>query len=377
MSNPFEQVRLRANPSYKAVAWNRLSTEARQTLEADADSYGVLMPAEGESLPVIAIDRDTALLFLSLTEPGPAPDFVFVSAESDADRVLRRLVFDCILELEHADGFISGADACALLGLSGGEVSGRHAQLSMDALIYGAALSDAHPATIARKLYSYNRRPAAGDLRRGLADPAACQSFLGLAAAHPTARSIARFWSRGNEESPWLIFSRRQQQTRRAEQPCKLYVGLAFEEFAECLPAVAEELAAGGATQFKIGTDLDGLLRPDKLVAYFPSKQTLSRAAQALVPAVSNRKVHAVPFTAEIVESGALSWGMDPADAWIGGRMSWRQWICEKLAAALVAARSGTGSSRVAPWDFALERLRLDGVDTATFMPTGSWSGTA
>jgi len=376
MNNVFERVRLRANPAYKAVTWNRLASDARQTLEVEADSYGVLMPHDEGDLPVIAIDRDTALLFLSLQEPGVAPDFVFAMAEGDSDRILRRLVFDSILQLEEAGTFISGADACARLGIAGGGASGGLAQLSIDALNYGAALNDADAATIAHKLYGYNRRPTTPAMRRRLPDKAACQSFLGLGSEHGTARAIASLWSRGADDSPWLVFTRRQQQRQRVEQSCKLYIGLAFEELPSCLPVVAEVLAAGGATQFKIGTDLDGLVRPDKLVAYFPSKETLSAAAQALLPAVSNRTVHAVPFSAEIAEAGALSWGMDPASAWFGDRTSWRQWICEKLAAALVAARSRTAAAGVAPWEFALERLRLEGVNIATFMPTGTWSGT-
>jgi hypothetical protein len=376
MSHVFENARLRANPAYKAVTWNRLASEARQTLEIDPDSYGVLMPNEGRDLPVIAIDRDTALLFLSLQDPGLAPDFVFAMSEGESDRVLRRLIFDSILELEDSGAFIGGADACARLGIAGGTVAGRHAQLSIDALNYGAALSDADAITIAHKLYSYNRRPVTPALRRRLPDKAACQSFLGLGPADRSSRTIARFWSRGADDSPWLVFSSRQHQRQRPQESCKLYIGLAFEELRDCLPAVAELLAAGEATQFKIGTDLDGLLRPDKLVAYFPSRETLAATARTLLPAIASRTVHAVPFSAQIAESGALSWGMDPANAWLGDRVSWRQWMCEKLAAALVAARSSTAAMAVAPWQFALERLRLEGVNTDTFMPTGNWSGT-
>ena len=375
MSNPLDNVRLRANPGYKAVTWNRLAPEARQSLEVDADSFGVLMPNDGHDLPVVAIDRDTALLFLSLQEPGPAPDFLFAMTEGEADRVLRRLILDSVLQLEDADQFISGADACARLGRDGSVAAGRLAQLSIDALSYATTLIDADATTVARKLYSYNRRPLTMSMRRRLPDKAACQAFLGLDDGQETARAIARLWSRGSDDAHWVMFTRRQPQRQRTEQSCKLYVGLRFEELCECLPVIADVLAAGGATQFKIGADLDGLLRADKLVAYFPSKKTLSTAAHALAPSLSNRSVHAVPFSAEIADAGALSWGMDPANAWFGDRISWRQWICEKLGAALVAARSTTTSSGVAPWEFALERLRLDGVNTSTFMPTGNWSG--
>ena len=375
VSKAIEKFRLRANPAYRAVPWNRLAPEARQTLVIDTDSYGVLVPRDAHDLPVIAIDRDTALLFLSLQEPGPAPDFVFAMPEGESDRILRRLIFDSILQMEQVDTFVGGPEACALLGMAGAAAAGGLATLSIDALNYGAALIDTDAATLAQKLYSYNRRPMTPAMRRRLPDRAACLSFLGLAGREAPG-AIARWWSRGEDDSPWLVFSRRQSPRQRREQSCKLYVGLAFEELPDCLPALAEKLAGGEALQFKIGTDLDGLLRPDKLVAYFPSKETLSAAAQALLPIVSNRAVHAVPFSAEIAASGALSWGMDPANAWFGERVSWRQWMCEKLASALIAAR-GNAAGPVAPAQFALERLRLEGVDTGTFMPTGNWSETA
>ena len=376
MSNVFDKVRLRANPAYRAVAWNRLASEARQALDVDTDGYGVLMPLEGQDLPVVAIDRDTALLFLSLQEPGPAPDFASAMAGGDFDRVLRRLILDSVLQMEQADTFISGPEACARLGMASGAAPGSLAQLSIDALNYGAALIHADAATLAQKLYNYNRRPMTAALRRRLPGKAACLSFLGLGGERDAPGAIARDWSRGDDDSPWLVFTRRRSQRQRTGQSCKLYVGVAFEELPGCLSALAEGLAAGAALQFKIGTDLDGLLRPDKLVAYFPGKDTLSAAAQALLPILSNRAVHAVPFSAEIGGSGALSWGMDPAEAWFGDRMSWRQWMCEQLAAALIAAR-GSAAGAVAPWQFALERLRLEGVNTDTFMPTGHWSGTA
>lgn len=376
MSNVFDTVRLRSNPAYRAVPWNRVASDARETLEIDTDSYGVLMPRDGHDLPVIAVDRDTALLFLTLQEPGPAPDFVLAMTEAESDRILRRLILDSILQIEQADTFVSGPEACALLGIASGAAAAGLARLSIDALNYGAALIDADAATLAQKLYTYNRRPMTAALRRRLPTRSACLAFLGLERERDAPPAVARFWSRGDDDSPWLVFTARQPPRQRKEQSCKLYVGLAFEELPECLPVLAEALAAGDALQFKVGTDLEGLLRPDKLVAYFPSKETLAAAAQALVPIVSNRAVHAVPFSAEIAASGALSWGMDPPNAWFGDRMSWRQWMCEKLAAALVAARSGTAGT-IAPWEFALERLRLEGVNTSTFMPTANWSGTA
>ena len=56
-------------------------------------------------------------------------------------------------------------------------------------------------------------------------------------------------------------------------------------------------------------------------------------------------------------------------------------WVAERLADYLVQARSqggnaetGNGSEEMEPWQFALQRLRLAGVDTDTWVPaSGIW----
>jgi hypothetical protein len=371
MQIAFETLRLRANPAYRAVAWNRLPPEAGGNLARTADSFGVLLPVEGWDLPPIAIDHDTALLFFSLVDPGPAPKFAY--AGHDASAVLHRLIFDSVLQLEHGNTFISGPEAWAQLGIQHIGRDDALMKVSMEALACAAALPLMDPATLARKLYTYNTRPTTGVLRRRWSDKAACLALLGLAPESETRNTIARLWSSIDGDSSWLVFQRHRRR-ERVIQLCKLYIGLTFEEIAEGLKVIAETLSRHDTLQFKVGADLDGLLRPDKFVAYFPGKDALLAAAQDLLPIVAGRKVHIVPFTAGITPSGALSWGMDPQNTWFGDRVSWRQWICEKLASGLIAARN-SNSECIAPSQFALERLRLDGVDADTFMPTGMWSG--
>jgi len=376
VSIALDKVRLRANPAYRAVPWNRVTPEARETLAMGADGYGVLAPQEGSHLPLVAIDRDTALLFLTLQEPGPAPDFVFAANAGEGERALRRLLLDRVLELEQLGDYVSGPEACALMGVGPAGTRGSLVQLSIEAIRYGAALADADAMTLAHKLYRYNTRPVTPMLRRRLPDRAAFVDFLGLGPNGAARHAIDRSWASGDDSPAWAVFMARQPRRRRAEQPCKLYLGLALEELPDCLPRLAAELGRSEATQFKIGVELAGLLRPDKLVIYFPSKEALLATAQALLPIVEGRTVHAVPFSAEIASGGALSWGIDPETAWFGDRASWRQWVCEKLAAALITARHSNVHG-LEPWQFALERLRLEGVDTETFMPTGNWSEAA
>jgi hypothetical protein len=229
---------------------------------------------------------------------------------------------------------------------------------------------------LAYKLYNYNRRPATLALRGLFPDAAACLSLLNLRRDQEGRRRLSLLWSCDDANPAWLAFTRRQSHFGRTGHTYKLYVGVAFEDLAQCLPAVAEAFSYSGATQFKVAMELDGLLRPDKLIAYFPSKDAVLAAACAVAPIVANLRVHAVPFSAATDNAGRLSWGMDPATSWMGEQISWRQWICERLAAALTSVRERTLVGAT-PLDFALERLRLEGVDTDNFMPTRKWLETA
>ncbi|HSF38683.1 MAG TPA: hypothetical protein VLT87_02755, partial [Thermoanaerobaculia bacterium] len=70
-----------------------------------------------------------------------------------------------------------------------------------------------------------------------------------------------------------------------------------------------------------------------------------------------------------------LSWGVDPPaeerSAFGDGRESWRFWLTHRLARALLAGKAAgkAAGESVEPWRFALERLRLEGVDTDSWTP--------
>jgi len=142
---------------------------------------------------------------------------------------------------------------------------------------------------------------------------------------------------------------------------------------------VLEALTAARATQFKVGADASGLLRPDKIVAYFPSYERLAAAADAVLARLDGAPAQGVPFTAEIGGGGLLSWGVDPPDdvrSVLGGsRESWRVWVAHRLAWALLTARNTAIDPQehsLEPWRFALERVRLEGIDTATWTPSAA-----
>jgi hypothetical protein len=148
----------------------------------------------------------------------------------------------------------------------------------------------------------------------------------------------------------------------------KLYLSPEPEHLADGLGRLLTALSGAHAFQVKVGADAWGLLRPDKVVAYFPSFERLSELAFALTEALAGIPAQGVPFTSEIAGDGLLSWGVDPP-GWAlpgGGRESWRVWLVRQLARGFLDARTA-GEER--PWEFACERLRLAGVDTGSWTP--------
>jgi hypothetical protein len=372
----------RANPRYELALWDRLAPEERRVFERlpeDPDFYGVLRPQQGAALGVKAVDRETALLFLTLREPGALPAYVRSVLGEAAGRTIARLVADGVLEVEVDGAFVSGAAAFASQGREAREAAGgRLAGLSVAALQYGQALAIDDPLRLSYRLYGYNRRPLTPRWQRTLASAEAVQAHLGIAPGGANRPLLDRTWSPSPPSEAWLSWRSRAVERAAGDRggTWKLYVSPAPEALADSFGAVLDALAAGRAAQFKIGSGAVGLLRPDKIVAYFPDFERLAKAAEAVSARLGGVPAQGVPFTSEIGGDGLLSWGVDPPAselaAW-GGRESWRLWLTHRLARALLAARSAEG---LEPWRFALERVRLEGVDTGSWTPAASlWSG--
>jgi hypothetical protein len=372
----------RANPAYELVLWDRLAPEERRALARlpdDPDFYGVLRPREGAAgWTVKAVDRETALLFLTLREPGPLPAYVRTVLAEAAGRTVARLVADGVLETERDGAFVSGPAALGG-GVEQSMGEGRLAALSVAALRYGQSLAIDDPLRLSFRLYGYNRRPLTPRWQRLLASAGAVQAHLGIDAGGAHRPLLDRAWRASPPSEAWLSWrSRGRAEGRTAPEGSatwKLYVSPAPEALAASFGAVLDALAAGRAAQFKIGAGAAGLLRPDKIVAYFPDFERLAAAADAVSSRLAGVPAQGVPFTSEIGGDGLLSWGMDPPaserGAW-GDRESWRLWLTHRLARALLAARAAETPE---PWRYALERVRLEGVDTGSWTPAASlWS---
>lgn len=372
--------RFRANAAYELVLFDRLAPAERETLgglRGDPGFYGVLRPRPGAgALGLKSVDRETALLVLTLAAPAPLPRYVSDLFGADTGRAVARLVADGILEVDAGAGFVCGAGALQLLApdAQDRDGGGRIAALSRAALRYAQALPIDEPLALAARLYGYHRLPLTPRWRRLLPDAAAHARYLGTAAGGPAAAALTPAWMALPPAASWLSWRRPAVRgAARGGPTYKLYVSPAPQALGgDGFAAVVGALTAARATQFKVGADAAGLLRPDKIVCYFPDFAALGEAAALLRARLGGVPAHGVPFTAEIGADGLLSWGVDPSPAdglpWSGAE-SWRLWLAQRLARALAAARAQGLSERLEPWRFAVERLRLEGIDTDTWTP--------
>lgn len=377
------RARLHASDAFELVVIDRLPVGeqiALDELRRDPAFYGVLRPRTANGLTVKAVDRDTALLWLTLQQAGPAPSFVWADDAAAAADGLRQLIFDGVLEIEHDGAFVSGAGAVGALTASASPArpQGRLASLSAAALRYAEQLDLEDHARVATRLYQYGRLPRSARWADELPDSGAVLEFVGAAEGGDVGRRLASVWRTSDKPlNGWLAWSntRAMAAALAPDQPTyKLYVSPVPGD----LPRAFEQVVHLGTTapmQFKIGNDASGVLRPDKMVLYFPTLERLQAAGAELEARLAGLSPHGVPFSAEIGGDGLLSWGMDPpATARVVSwheQESWRLWVVRRLAAAMVAARA-SGHAGGSAGQFAMERLRLEGVDVDQWTPSAA-----
>lgn len=375
----------RANPECDLVLFERLPPEQQEYLKdlrKEPDFYGVFCPRGETSLTMKSAPRDAALLYLTLREPARLPEFVRTMFGAGCNQAIAQLVLDGILEIEYDGAFVSRLQAYRAIyeEAEARAARGLIARLSLDAIKYAQRLELSDALQLSSRLYFYNRIPANSHWRRKFPSREAVLSYLGVQSGGPNQTAIERGWTRTGAESSngWLHWTARKRVERRHSAfGYKLYISPKCEALPEAFKTVAEVLAACGASQFKTGQDVYGLLRPDKIVSYFPNFESLQSAAAELARRLDGCPAQGVPFSAEMAGGGLLSWGVDPPleEQTFGSqaRESWRLWVTNRLATALLAGKASPASG-VEPWQFALERLRLEDIDTDTWTPaTGIW----
>lgn len=366
-------IRFRSSPSIELTRLDSLSPEQRDAfreLEADPDFYGLFVARPPLTMNLKSAARQTAELFRSLAAPARLDGALLADGDYAADVI--DLVLDGILEIEGSDGFISGADALAMIGAPLPEPGGAW---SRDALLHAEELEFSDPQTLAMALYRYNHMPITPFWKTRFANAEAILAHVGADGGTLQAM-LERDWTR-SEGGGWVSWRSRVAPLRRNDDDAsyKLYVSPRPERIRDAFEALVRVLATVPAT-FKIGNRAAGLLRPDKLIAYFATREQLDEAAAMLRRELDGCDAHGVPFTAPFDGSGLLSWGVDPPEndralRWLR-RSSWRLWVVERLGGALAVAKAARTAAAVEPWRFAVARVQRLGIDVATWTPAAA-----
>ena len=378
------EVRFRSNPLVELKRLDELDAEERQPflpLQNDPEFHALLVPRPPLTMNIKSVERPAAAFFQSLTTPARL-DRTLLNDRDEADDVVD-LVLDGFLEIESSDGFVSGADAFPLLfpPLGDAALGTAAARLSRDALLHAQDLETNHATALATALYYYYRIPMTPFWKARLPDRNAVRAHLGIDRG-ALRLLLEREWTEITQENRdgWLSWASR---AEGPEEPggagYKLYISPRPELIGDVFETVVRVLSEFSGLVFKVGDDASGILRSEKLVAYFTDRQALDEVAALLRRELSGCAAHGVPFTAGFDGSGLLSWGVDPPKnplplPWITGE-SWRQWVTRQLGPALSIAKLARTAAAVEPWRFAMERVRRAGVDVETWTPAPSLWG--
>ncbi len=258
---------------------------------------------------------------------------------------------------------------------------GTLAQLSREALRAAEGLGLLEPPSVARFLYEFNRADPPDDWAGGGLDAEAVRALLSIGSGTRPRSILDEHWVEIDPAAVpgWLVWAKPTggHEVGAPGPELKLYVSPDIESLGAVFEAIVPILASSRARSFKVGANASGLLRPDKIVVYFSDLGDLAATAQRLTDRLRGVPAQGVPFTSEIGGDGLLSWSVDPpagADPSSQPRPTWRTWITNRAARALIAARRESDVESP-PWRRALECLRDEGIDVERWLPaTTQWS---
>ena len=153
----------------------------------------------------------------------------------------------------------------------------------------------------------------------------------------------------------------------------KIYVSPHPSVLPEVFQTITALCCQMGITAFKVGGDVHGILRPDKLILYLTDKKAVLPVAQELCTALVGVASQGVPFSTPVDSNGLVSYGVDLSARTTADRrrgLSWRQFIAGRLAKSIKDARDLQTDALV---DFAFHRLRLEGIDPDTWQANEGW----
>lgn len=376
---------LRLNPRYRLV---RLSTASGELLEiarrlsADPDLFGLLLPEAGVGLATKAVNKDVWTLLSGLRSPS-SPRALGGSSPAYR-RFLTKQLVDGVVEMSVEGGFLSGVEALRRLSPEREVAFSGHPlqRLSRRAVEIAYASGEDSLSPLACRLYFHNRLPASRQWLERFPDEAALLKFLKLG-------SDGRWPGMPSSIRPVPAGTGKSTNPARAYWRCwdipgsprvepgegtifKVYLCARPEGADVLLHHALRRLPKSGASRLKIPRTVHGLLRPDKFVAYFSRRADAEAYGRAVASVARSAPPQPTPFTHPLDKIGIASMGADPpafveSSPWLE-RTSWRFWISQRLARAIINARRGNPSD---PVEDVLAAARSSGIDPETWLPNG------
>lgn len=146
----------------------------------------------------------------------------------------------------------------------------------------------------------------------------------------------------------------------------KIYVSPAMSSLAEALTITFAVAADLGVPAWKVGGDVAGIHRADKVVLYLDDESEADRTAEALARSLAHCAPQGVPFTGQVGRTGVVSRGRDQFGT------SWRAIVCRALAQSLwdARARRGPNASPHLVAEDGYAHLASVGIDVVGWRPT-------
>jgi hypothetical protein len=239
--------------------------------------------------------------------------------------------------------------------------SGRLAQLSLDGLMHVQTLGRQSVADIAARLYAWNRLPSSAWRRLGT------EPVLVATRAASAAGQSWEMIASGPPATPWCMWRLRGRAADAVSGCWKVYISPHPRYLADVVPAAMCACVDLPVVGLKYGTDVHGMLRPDKLVVHLAAEEAVHLLTDRLLRLLDGCPAQGVPYSAELGGDGLISWGRDPPSASQAIRAggSWRAWVTKTLAEGFV----DKDAKEPEPWKRALDRIVRAGVDPLTWAP--------
>lgn len=349
--------RFRISPLFTLREWNELNYQEKELiseLHDEMEVYGLFSPTvPTPSLSTKVAYRELAFVYLHLLHNGLLPHYATLLPEDSFSKAIAQLVLDQVFEIEWNGKFVSGTGAVeALFGKSifdDNLVPDYLGLLSKQGIEYALYLDNVDMRIIANRLYTFNTQPCDSSVKKIFAEESDTRDFVFSLSQKGTGSLLNNEWHLLSDplKDHWLGWTRHHFKdsppVQKDNSTYKLYISPVIQDMPGVMAVVLPVLSSSDAFHFKIGNGIQGLLRPDKMVAYFDNKSSLLAVAGELKDKLNGFTTQGVPFTAQADDRGILSWGVDPPDTDVlesveGG--SWRCRVTDLLSLGIMQAKA-------------------------------------